>query len=182
MTDTLTFRHLVDRLVALGVLRAERVDATWQAVAGWIQPDDLVDDDLPMRLVDLGVAVQAHAGDAEVEDHYRSIIEGTAALSGGSVVVTDVALDKGDRDDDYRLTFRVNGEPRSWYEDHRDPEYIDMMAVIEQIGSLAPGGDDPRVIYGVLSAETGEDDFFLLLTPGQAKAMHDEFGLDLEEM
>jgi hypothetical protein len=179
---SLTYQDVVDRLVAVGVLPAERADAAWQSLSGWARPDQQVDtDDLLMALVDIGVAVQVHGEDCEVELAYRSILQDAAALSGGAVVVTDVALDT-DGPGDGRLTFRVNGQPRSWYEDHRDPEYIDKMAVIEQISDLAPGGDDPRSFYGILADEPGEDDFFFLLTPEQATALHDEFGLGLEEV
>jgi hypothetical protein len=170
---------VVDRLVALGVLPTDRIGTVWQALSGWAPPDGEVDD-LPIALVYIGVAVQVHGEDWDMEEAYPAILREAAALSGGSVVITDIVLDI-DGSGDGRLTFRFNGEPRSWYEDHRDPEYIDKMAVIEQIGGLAPGGDDPRRFYGILARESGEDDFFLLLTAEQAKALRDEFGLPLEE-
>ncbi len=183
VTMPLTYRALADRLVALGALPADRAGAALEAVGSWASVDEPVDDrDIPMVLVEFGVAVQVHGEDIDdLADAYRAILETAAALSGGSVVVTDVAFET-DESVEEPLTFKVNGKPVSWYEDHQSSDYLNQMIVMEQIGSLAPGGDDPRGFYGILSEETGEDDFYLLLTPEQAKALNDEPGLGLEEV
>lgn len=178
MTTPLTYRGLIDRLAALEILPAGRVEA---ALPTWATGEEKVDN--PASLLELfGVAVSVHGEDVDdLEEAYREILQGAAALSGGAVVVTDVALDP-DSSNETPLTFRMNGKPIRWREDHLGPDYLDHLAFFEQIADLEPGGDDPRHFYGILGTETCSDDYYLLLTDDQAEALRDEFGLSLERM
>jgi hypothetical protein len=183
MTMTLTNRSLVDRMVALGIMSAERGAEVVRETPSWINLDgDLEPEDIADMLHAFGLAVHVHCEDVDdLEGSYRHILEQAAALSGGSVVVTDVALDMTGALGK-PLTFKINGEPRAWHEEHRAEDYLDAMAVVEQIGELAPGGDDPRHFFGILGEETGEDDYYLLLTDEQAAVLRDELGLELDEV
>jgi hypothetical protein len=180
VTMPMTYGGLVDRLVAIGMLPAERAH---DALPTWATVDEVLEsEDVPSLLEDLGVAVSVHGEDVDdLEESYRHILERAAALSGGSVVVTDVALDL-DGPAEERLTFRRNGAPVTWWEEHSAPDYLDHMAVLEQIADLAPGGEDPRAFYGLLKGEVCADDYYLLLTPDQAAALRDDLDLDLQQL
>ena len=173
----MTYGDVLDRLIALGAAPAERRK---ELTDSWI--DDEVEEFDGGVFADLGVALYVHGDDVDyVGPAYQEILESAAALSGGSVVVTDVAFDfdAGER----QLTFKVNGEPKSWWldADGPDDDYLNLMAVWEQIGELAPGGDDPRSFFHIPKDEPG-DDYYLLLTAEQAAALRVEFGLELDEV
>jgi hypothetical protein len=171
----------VDRLVALGILSADRAGATLLALDTWTTLDEEIEpEEIPFILAQIELAVQVHGEDVDdLEESYREILERAAALSGGSVVVSGVALDMS-ASMEKPLTFRRNDEPASWWEEHTAGDYLDQMAVMEQIADLAPGGDDPRRFYGILGSEPCDDDYYLLLTEEQARALREEFGLDLQ--
>jgi hypothetical protein len=178
VTTPLTYRGLVDRLVALKILPAGCEEATL-ALVPWVTGDKEVGDLTPVLLEMLGVAVSVHGEDVDdLEESYRDILERAAALSGGAVVVTDVVLDS-DHSNGTPLTFRMNGKPMSWREEHDGPDYLDQMTFVEQISELEPGGDDPRHFYGILGKEVCSDDCYLLLTDEQAAALNAEFDLSL---
>jgi len=171
------FREFVDWLIETGIVPPERVQTAWDTLDEWGMADEEVEG-IGMFLYDVGLAVVVSGDDVDdLEDAYRRILTKAAALSGGSVVVTDVALGDGPVED--RLTFRRNGEPTLWDEDHNDPDYIDQLSVMEQIGTLAPGGDDPRRFYGLLTGESNTTHYYFLLTAAQADAMRADLGLDL---
>jgi hypothetical protein len=182
VTAALTYRGLIDRLAALGILPAGRVEAALATLGAWATGEDEIDDDLAPLLELFGVAVSVHGEDVDdLEESYREILQGAAALSGGAVVVTDVALDPS-RSNETPLTFRRNGRPMGWREDHLGPDYLDHLAFAEQIADLEPGGDDPRHFYGILGTEACSDDYYLLLTDEQAATLSDEFGLSLDRV
>jgi hypothetical protein len=173
-----TYADVLDRLIELGVApaasRQELTDA-------WI--DSPVEEFDGGVFDDLGVAVHVHGDDIDgLAPAYQAVIESAAALSGGSVVVTDFEFHL-DRPGNDQLTFAVNGEPTSWWLDAEgdDDEYLNLMAVWEQISSLNPPGDDPRVFFHVEKDEPG-DDYYLLLTPQQAAAIVAEFDVSLSEV
>jgi hypothetical protein len=173
----MTYGDVLDRLIDLGIAPAERRK---ELTDSWI--DNEVEESDGGVFADLGVVLYVHGDDVDqVGPAYREILESAAALSGGSVVVTDVAFDFDASGD--QLTFKVNGEPKSWWldADGPDDDYLNLMAVWEQIGQLAPGGDDPRSFFHIPKDEPG-DDYYLLLTAEQAAALRVEFGLELDEV
>jgi hypothetical protein len=174
---TMTYGDVLDRLIELGIAPAGRRK---ELTDSWI--DNEVEEFDGAVFADLGVVLYVHGDDVDhVGPAYREILESAAALSGGSVVVTDVAFDFDASGD--QLTFKVNGEPKSWWldADGPDDDYLNLMAVWEQIGQLAPGGDDPRSFFHIPKDEPG-DDYYLLLTAEQAAALRVEFGLELDEV
>jgi hypothetical protein len=170
---TMTYGDVLDRLIKLGVAPGPRDDA-------WLgEPVEQFDGQV---FADLGVALHVHGDDVDaVAAAYRDVLHNAAALSGGSVVVGDVVFDFDA--DDHQLTFTVNGEPKRWWldADGEDDDYLNLQAIWEQIGDLAPGGDDPRAFYHIPKDEPG-DDYYFLLTPEQADALRTEFELDLDEV
>jgi hypothetical protein len=179
VTTPLTYRRLIDRLATLEILPADHVEA---ALPAWATGEEEVGSDVGSLLELFGVAVSVHGEDVDdLEESYREILEGAAALSRGAVVVTDVALDP-DGSNPTPLTFRLNGKPMAWREEHEGPDYLDHMTFFEQISDLEPGGDDPRHFYGIPGAEPCSDDYYLLLTDDQAAALRDELGVPLERM
>ncbi|GAA4253616.1 hypothetical protein [Dactylosporangium darangshiense] len=173
-----TYGDVLDRLIELGVAPAERRQELTDA---WI--DTPVEEFDGGVFADLGVAVAVHGEDVDaVEPAYRGILEEAAALSGGSVVVTDVAFHFDEPGAD-QLTFNVNGRPTSWWLDAEGPDddYLNPMAVWEQISCLNPPEGDPRRFFHVEKDQPG-DDHYLLLTPEQAGAVAAEFGIVLSEV
>jgi hypothetical protein len=181
----MTYRGLVDWLVEHEVLAADGVSKAVQGVE-WLDLDERVEPDELADVLDwMGLAVSVHGDDVDnLESSYRSILERAAQLSGGTVVITDVMFD-ADGPSETRLKFRFNGEPRSWDENHLSPEYLDQLAVFEQIGTLVPGGEDRRYFYGQVTGEPREPNetaYYFLLTAEQAAAFADEFGWELDAM
>jgi hypothetical protein len=173
---TVTYGDVLDRLIKLGVAPPER---RTELTDPWI--DEEVEEFDGGVFHDLGVTLYVHADDVDfIGPAYEHILRDAAAMSGGSVVVSDVAFDfEAER----QLTFKLNGEPTSWWldADGPDDDYLNLMAVWEQIGGLVPGGGDPRSFYHIPKDEPG-DDFYLLLTPEQADALRAEFGVELDEV
>ncbi|TDD75760.1 hypothetical protein [Actinomadura rubrisoli] len=183
MADT-TYQSLADRLVDLGMVPKERAGAALAELTapGGPAPGpgaELEEADVLDFLDECGLIVWAHAGDADdLEDGYREIIE-SAAACGGAIEVGDVELVE-DEDGEESLHFLRDGESLWWAVEHQSGDHLDLLTVMECIDDLEPGGGDPRMFYALPGAEPGEDDVYVLATPEQARALHDEFDLDLE--
>lgn len=178
-----TLRELIGRLVGLGMVAEEKASAELASIAEWNEhhlDEDLTERDLFGWLPEFGVAIPVHGDDVDdVADHYRYLLEERAAeCTGGAVMVSDVVLL---REGDYEwLHFVRNGESVWWRVEHESDEYVDQAAVAEQINDLDPGGDDPRRFYQLRPAKKDpcHDDVYVLASPEQARALHEEFGLD----
>jgi hypothetical protein len=93
-----TYRTLIDRLLALGILSAARADVAREAANDW---GDL-DEDVPFAEVgalldDMRVAAhltyEPHHDVEDLESSYERLLWSLASLDGGPVDVTDVELD-----------------------------------------------------------------------------------------
>ncbi|MFI7072596.1 hypothetical protein [Micromonospora sediminicola] len=153
------------------------------SIAEWNEhhlDEDLTERDLFGWLPELGVAIAVHGDDVgDVADHYRYLLEERVAeCTGGAVVVSDVVLLR--ESDNEWLHFVRNGESVWWRVEHESDDYVDQAAVAEQINDLDPGGDDPRRFYQLrpVKKKACDDDVYVLASPDQARALHDEFGLD----
>lgn len=178
-----TLRKLVGRLVGLGMVAEEKAAVELASIAEWNDhhlDEDLTERDLFGWLPELGVAIAVHGDDVDdVADHYRYLLEERVTeCTGGAVTVSDVVLVRAG--DSEWLHFVRNGESVWWYVEHESDDYVDQAAVAEQINELDPGGDDPRRFFQLRPAKKGScyDDVYVLASPEQARALHDEFGLD----
>jgi hypothetical protein len=181
MTAT-TCRGLADRLVRLEMISRERADAGLAAIAEDAPDHDeeLEYEDVLDVLGDFGVAVYVSGEDVDdLEDAYQEVLEQAVACTGRAVTISGVELTE-DEDGDESLTFRLNGEPRSWPVEHQADDYLDLLAVWECIDDLEPGGDDPRLFHPVPGQDAGHDDVYILATPEQARALRDGLGLKIE--
>ena len=172
----MTYGDVLDRLVELGVAPAERP----AELAEWLLKAEVEEVDGEV-FHDLGLAVHVHAEDVDrAGPAYEDILAQAATVSGGSIVITDVAFDWAA---EHQLTFKVNGHELSWYldADGPDDDYLNLMAVWEQIGDLTRYADDPRLFYHIPKDQPG-DDYYLLLTEEQAEAVRTEYGLELDDM
>ncbi|RSM86649.1 hypothetical protein DMH04_13490 [Kibdelosporangium aridum] len=181
-------RTVADRLTSLGMVTPEKAAAVLAGIAEWNAEhldEDLDERDLIGWLPEFGVAISVHGEDVDfVEDYYRYVLEEeVAAVTGGAVVVSDVALLRGESGFD-KLHFRRNGESVWWYMEHLSEDYADQGAVMEQIGDVDPGGDDPRTFRLIERSEKVgcDDDVYVLATPEQAMTLRDEFGLDFYDL
>ena len=178
------YQRLALRLLELGMMSRERADAACVEVADWHVGDPDQDVDATV-LVEFDVAVQAHGDDVDyAEEAYIYLLRKAAALSGGSVTVTDIELvpdgdGDGDREggDFKQLRFKVNGEPKCWDIDSVSDDYLDLTAVSTGIDDLEPGGDDPRVFHLIIESM---DNIFLLATHEQARTLRDGCGLKID--
>lgn len=176
-----TYRILAARLVELGLASEDRAESALEEIGdGTPDLDAEVDEDGVLDILDeLGLTVWASAAKVDdLEDGYREILEGAAAITGGAVSVEDVELVE-DEDGEESLHFLCDGESLWWVVEHESDGYLDLLTVAECIDDLEPG-DDPRMFYALPGEDSGDDDVYLLATPAQARALHDEFGLDLE--
>ncbi|MET7971338.1 hypothetical protein [Micromonospora sp. NPDC005305] len=178
-----SLRKLVGRLVELGMMVEEKAAVELASIAEWNEhhlDEELTDRDLFGWLPELGVAIAVHGDDVDdVADHYRYLLEERVAeCTGGAVMVSDVVLVR--EGDSEWLHFVRNGESVWWHVEHESDDYVDQAAVAEQINDLDPGGDDPRLFFRLRPAkkEPCHDDVYVLASPEQARALHDEFGLD----
>jgi len=186
-----TYRVLAERLVQLGMVPQDKADSVLAEVGEWLDDLDgeLNADDLTDALVELGAAVRVPSDDVDdLGDGYRDILERVAACSGGRVIVDDVELV---RDEDGRdsLHFLRNGESIWWSLDHQHESYLDTLAIFENIDQLEPDADDPRRFRVLRPADADADadedenydaDCYVLVSPEQARALHEEFGLDFD--
>ncbi|WP_433181450.1 hypothetical protein [Actinoallomurus sp. CA-150999] len=182
-----TLRELAGRMVGLGMLTEEKAAAVLADIGKWREDhldEDLSEGDLFGWLPEFGIAISVHGEDVDdVASYYGYLLaDEVTACTGGAVVVTDVVLvrDEDDEDGAEYLHFLRNGESVWWHVEHQSDDYVDQVAVSDQIDDLDPGGDDPRVFYELLreKRETCQDDVYVLASPEQARALRDEFGLD----
>ncbi|WP_067465431.1 hypothetical protein [Actinomadura macra] len=176
-----TYRSLAGRLAELGMVSEDEATAALAALGE--PPPDLDDEPEEADVLDVldecGLVVWAPAGDVDdLEEGYREILE-SAAQCGGGLSVAGVELVE-DEDGEESLHFLRDGEPVWWVLEHESGEQLDLLTVMECIDDLEPGGADPRMFYALPGEEHDEDDVYVLATPEQARALHDEFGLDLE--
>ncbi|MEV0702009.1 hypothetical protein AB0I53_29420 [Saccharopolyspora sp. NPDC050389] len=176
-----TVRELAGRLVGLGMVTEEKA----AAVLADIGAEDHLDEELRGRalagwLPEFGIAFSVHGEDVDyVEDYYPDLLEeDIAACTGGAVVISDVVLVRYDGIE--KLYLVRNGEPVWWSVSHESDDYVDLAAVAGQINDLDPGGDDPRTFHQLRpeKVDVTQDDIYVLASPEQARALHDEFGLD----
>ncbi|TDD68271.1 hypothetical protein E1293_37170 [Actinomadura darangshiensis] len=129
----------------------------------------------PVDSFGIGVLIPDKVDDRE--EGYRTLFDEAAACSGGSVVIDDVELIEIEDGDEY-LHFRRNGRSIWWEVDHRATRSVDVQTFGDFIGDLAP--DDGREFF-LLDSGEGYYGWHLLLTPGQADALREEFDLPLSE-
>ncbi|QXJ20008.1 hypothetical protein AGRA3207_000635 [Actinomadura graeca] len=175
-----TYRSLAGRLAALGMASEDEAAAALAAL-GEPPPDP---DDEPEEadvldvLDECGLLVWVPAGDVgNLEEGYREVLESAAEC--GAVPVSGVELVE-DEDGEESLHFLRDGEPVWWAVEHEAGDRLDLLTVMECIDDLEPRGGDPRMFYALPGEEQDEDDVYVLATPEQARALHDDFGLDLE--
>ncbi|MCP3804750.1 hypothetical protein NLX83_36340 [Allokutzneria sp. A3M-2-11 16] len=182
MTRT-TIVELASRMVWLGMLSEEKAVAFLTDIGK--RDKDYLDKqeearDLVPWFSELGVAFSVHGEDVDsVAQYYRYLLEEEVSAVTG-VTFSDVVLVR-DEDGDEALHFLRDGEPVWWRVEHVSEDYADQGAFATQIGDLEPGAADPRVFHHVRpeKVESCQDDVYLLATPDQARALHEEFGFDL---
>lgn len=176
ITSPLSYAAVAARLVTLGMISAEQAEDRLAALGEW-RDQELTLSDVPEALVEFGVAVSAHGEDVDdLAESYRDLLEAAAACA-GTVTVTGVELDTDDSGGEI-LRFRRDGEPRAWHVEHTG-DYLDHLALAENVDDLDPGAGDPRRFHVLGQSEPCDDSYYVLATPEQARALHDEFGLDL---
>ncbi|MFE0189391.1 hypothetical protein [Streptomyces sp. NPDC058989] len=173
--------EVAPRLVALGIVAKEAAEEALGRVRDWADAP-LEDGELAEVLVEFGVAVAVYADEVDdLEESYRVTLEEAAACSGGLVVVSDVELIRGEGGRD-RLEFVRDGERIGRPAERGAGRYLSRPAVFACLGRLAPGGEDERTFHRVLpGAGTAADgEVYVLVTPAQAAALGEEFGLALD--
>ncbi|GAA0321669.1 hypothetical protein NE235_18895 [Actinoallomurus spadix] len=182
-----TVRRLADLLVGLGMVTEDRAAAVLADIGSWRK--EHLDEELDERdvfgwLPEFGVAVPVHIEDVDfVADYYRYLLEEEVTpCTGGAVVLSDVVLLRDEDGYEY-LHFLRNGEPVWWQVEHESEDYADTAALSGQFGDLDPGGDDPRRFYQLRPEKVGaQDDLYVLASPDQARALHEEFGLNFYDL
>lgn len=177
-----TCRCLADRMVELGLTTRQRADAALTVIAGYVPDLDahLEGADRVDVLMEFGVTVSVHGEDVDdLEESYRDILEQAAACWGDAATVSSVELTRDERGGE-SLDFRLNGEPRSWPVEHLADDYLDQLAMFENIPDLRPAGDDPRAFHAIPRRDTCDDDVYVLATREQARTLRDEFGLRID--
>ena len=182
-----TYHDLARRLVELGMLTDGSTTAALGEIGQWAGLDDAIPaEELGSTLAELGAALAVHTDDVGIplDEAYDDVLTRAAALTAGAVTIADVALVPDDTGGYEGLTFTRNGEPMAWHVDHEDPddEYLDGMAIWEQLGDLAPGTeDDQRTFHQLKPDETRMDDtYYVLATKAQLDALSTEFGLEFD--
>lgn len=171
------YQRLAARLLDLGMITQERAIALTE-FADWGSPDKPVRDaDLHGVLTMCGVAIRVHGDDVDsAEEAYELLLQEAAALSGGSVTVSDIRLLPAD--DEKELHSLVNGKPSTWQIEQESDDYLDLTAVWTGINDLAPS-NDPRTFHPTRAKPPTWDDLHLLATPEHARALQDEFDLGI---
>ncbi|SDM23027.1 hypothetical protein [Allokutzneria albata] len=180
-----TLRELSGRMVELGMLPQDKAVAALAHIGngdeGYLdQP--MVAEEFLEWLPEFGVAFSVHGEDVDyVGDYYRFLFENEVSPMTG-VTFSDVVLVR-DEDHGEVLHFLRDGETVWWVVEHLVDDYVDQGAVADQIEDLEPGGDDPRVFHQYYREEHKgcEDDYYVLATPEQARALTEEFGIAFED-
>jgi hypothetical protein len=178
-----TVRQLAGRLVELGMATEPKAAEVLAGIQQWNPAhlnEELDEGNLHSWLPEFGVAVSVHSEDVDfVDEYYQHMIEEQVnSCIGGAVVFSDVTLLEAGEEE--YLFFRRDGKPVWWHVEHESEDYVDMASVSAQFGDLDPGGDDPRVFHQVRpsNVEGPQDAVYVLATPEQAQALHDEFGVE----
>ncbi|MGY0055438.1 hypothetical protein ACWY4P_02550 [Streptomyces sp. LZ34] len=176
-----TIRGFAETLIRLGIATEEQAAAGLAEAAGigMDLDEDFEDtDELTFLVGECGIGFQMpEKVSGYLEDGYEELLLDAAACSGGSVVVDDVELVKGEDGDEY-LHFRRNGRSIWHPTEHLSDStrYMDWNAAFDAIGDLVPGNGDPRAFCQL--DEESYDAWWLLLTPDQAEGLK-EFGLPM---
>lgn len=139
-----SYAHVGALLQRMAMVSREKVESVLAGYADFAH-DELRLHDVPDALEAFGVAISAHADDVDdLEESYAGILEQAAALTDGTVTITDVRLRE---DEEYGevLEFARNGVLVTQQTDHQSDQYLDHLAIGEFIGHVDPGpGDDTR--------------------------------------
>ncbi|GAA3775535.1 hypothetical protein GCM10022225_74370 [Plantactinospora mayteni] len=172
-----TYQGLAERLAQLGIESDTRAVAGLVEIRQWADLDEERDAGELMRAFGpLGIGVRVPGKVDNPAEGYRMLLERAVACSGGSVVIDDIELVE-DEDGEQSLHFRRDGQSYWWALEHRSPRCLDLEAIREGLDDLTPGGTDPRGFYQVDGEDDGGTDCYVLLTPEQAEALREEFGL-----
>lgn len=178
----MTGRGVSDRLVEIGMVPPEDAAKALAAI-GFTAPDGEMGHEALLDLLDeCGATVWVPDEPVDdLEQGYAAVLERAAGCGGGAVAVGDVELVRDERGEE-SLHFLRDGEPVWWQVEHEPDGRLDHMTIMECIDDLEPGGDDPRMFYAVPGDGDGEGggDLYVLATPEQARALHDELAIDLE--
>ncbi|NUT91159.1 MAG: hypothetical protein HOY78_03940 [Saccharothrix sp.] len=175
----ITYKHVAFALLDTGLLTGEQVRAVLDRSTDHLD-EHLVPSAVAHALEDFGVAVSVPLDDVgDLKGSYEDLLTRAAALTGGTVTVSDVVLHQGEfstdgvRDD--VLEFEVNGRPVTVDAEHRSDRYLDHLAATDAVDALAP--EDSRAFHYVDFGGPGT--VLLLATPEQARTLEDHLGLKL---
>ncbi|XVV04850.1 hypothetical protein ACQPW3_05410 [Actinosynnema sp. CA-248983] len=179
----ITYKHVAFALLEAEMLSHQQVRAVLDKYAEYV--DEHLDPyDVALALETFGVAVTVHADDVDfLEESYAHILTQAAALTRGTVTVTDVRLHEGEfeagsRDD--VLEFVVNGRQVSINAEHYSDDYLDHLAATEAVDELNPGDARTfRLVDFEREPNRGYETILALATPEQAAILEEHLGLKL---
>lgn len=179
----ITYKHVAFALLEAEMLSHEQVRAVLDEFAEYV--DEHLDSyEVACALETFGVAVTVHADDIDdLEQSYTHVLERAAALTGGTVTVTDVRLVEGEpaagpRDD--VLEFKVNGRAVSINAEHLSDRYLDHLAATDAVDALNPGDARTfRLVDFEREPYRGYETILTLVTPGQVAVLEESLGLKL---
>ncbi|MFM9370553.1 hypothetical protein [Streptomyces sp. Da 82-17] len=178
-----TYAYVGAVLEDLGMVSAARVAEVLEEFAPYAHqpfgdPSEVFD-----ALEQFGVAVSAHGDDVDfLDESYAFILDQAAALTEGSVTITDVRLVRDDRDEEW-LEFRRNGAPVRELVEHLSEDYLDHLAVPSIVGHVDPDPEaDPRRFRlgdFVRLRNANYDTYMVFATDEQAERLEKVLGVEL---
>ncbi|WP_328430052.1 hypothetical protein [Streptomyces sp. NBC_00443] len=184
-TQSITYARIAEVLTDLGMITKEQARRVLDQAAAYATEPMERRHEIADALESFGVAVSIHSDDVDFADeHYEWLLSEAAALTGGSVTVSDYRFDKANPDDEDcglgTMHFACNGRPLSFGIEQESNDYLDMGAAQQAIESLtAP--DDPRE-FRCVEQEGSDlgDDFMVLATAEQRDGLLRHLGIVFE--
>lgn len=184
-TQSITYARIAEVLTDLGMITEEQARTVLDEASDYATEPMERRHEVADALEGFGVAVSIHSDDVDFADeHYEWLLNEAAALTGGSVAVSNYRFDKSDPDDEDcglgTMHFECNGRPLSFGIEQESNDYLDMGAAQAAIEALSPP-DDPREFRCVEQegADLG-DDYMVLATAEQRDGLLRHLGIVFE--
>ncbi|MFE5919330.1 hypothetical protein ACWCQZ_36970 [Streptomyces sp. NPDC002285] len=184
-TQSISYERIAEVLTELGMITKEQAQRALDQAAAYATEPMARRREIADALESIGVAVSIHADDVDFADeHYEWLLDEAAALTGGSVTVSNYRFDKANPDDEDcglgTVHFECNGRPLSFGIEQESNDYLDMGAAQQAIESLT-AHDDPREFRCVeLEGSDPGDDYMVLATAEQRDGLLRHLGIVFE--
>ncbi|WP_369268892.1 hypothetical protein AB5J55_01635 [Streptomyces sp. R11] len=184
-TQSITYERIAEVLTDLGMITTERARRVLDRAAAYATESMARRREIADALESFGVAVSIHSDNVDFADeHYEWLLDEAAALTGGSVTVSNYRFDKDNPDDEDcglgTMHFDCNGRPLSFGIEQESNDYLDMGAAQQAIESLT-AHDDPREFRCVvLEGSDPGDDYMVLATAEQRDGLLRHLGIVFE--